>query len=177
MADTHYLSPDAHLAGSLAMLRGLAYVGAAPDGHHLVPGVFFSLDPEQKNSVEVESRPGTLLKLRLNIDKPARWLSFNMGLGAADFAECRIVGIACRMDAPTPASFRICLRSGVEGGHSDVFFAKTVVATPDTGVHLDVLQIASHPGVPVQSPWRELILFFQSESCEINLRDFRMFVI
>lgn len=177
MANNLDLSPDGHMAFSLQMLRGLDYAGPAVNGHHLVPGVFFSLDPEAANTVDVTSVPGELLRFRLGVDKPGRWLTLNMTAGAADLSACKIVGFACNLDAPVTTTFRVCLRSGGEGGHKDVFFQKTVVAYPKTALHLDVLEIDSNPDIRVKAPWREIVIFFPRESAEINLRDFRLIMI
>jgi hypothetical protein len=177
MANNLDLSPDGQMAFSMAALRGLEFAGPAVTGQHLVPGVFFSIDPESTNTVSVESRPGELMTFKLGVDKPGRWLTLNMGVGAADLSACKIVGFACKLDAPVTTSFRVCLRSGGEGGHKDVFFPKTVVAYPKTALHLDVMEIESNADIRVQAPWRELVIFFPRESCEINLRDFRLIII
>ena len=57
MANNLDLSPDGQLALSLAALRGLDYAGPVINGQHLVPGIFFSLDPDAEKTAEVESRP------------------------------------------------------------------------------------------------------------------------
>ena len=170
-------SPDTELAASIAALRDLDYAGPALNGQHLVPGLFFSLDPAVANTVDVQSRPGELMDFRLKVDRPGAWLTLNMGVGSASFAACKIVGFACRLEAAAPATFRVCLRSGEAAGFRDVFFAKTVVAGPQTAVHLDVLEIATNPDILPDAVWRELVLFFPPHSCEINLRDFRLIVI
>ena len=177
MANNLEISPDGQMAFSLASLRGLEYSGPAQNGQHLVPGVFFSIDPESSNTVAVESHPGELMKFRLQVDQPGRWLSLNMGVGSADFSDCKIVGFACKMDAPVTTAFRVCLRSGGEDGHRDAFFPKTVVAYPKTALHLDVMEIEANPDIRVKAPWRELVIFFPRENCEINMRDFRLIVI
>jgi hypothetical protein len=158
-------------------LQGLDYTGPAINGQHLVPGIFFSLDPESDNTVDVQSQPGELMSFRLNADRPGRWLTLNMGVGPADLSSCKIVGFACKLDAPATTTFRVCLRSGGDAGHRDMFFPKTVVAYPKTALHLDVVEIESHPEVKPQAPWREIVLFFQRESAQINLRDFRLIMI
>ena len=79
----------------MASLRALDYNGPAINGQHLVPGIFFSLDPESTNTVTVESRPGELMKFRLAVDRPGRWLTLNMSVGTADLSGCKIVGFAC----------------------------------------------------------------------------------
>lgn len=177
MANNLDLAPDGQMAFSLASLRALDYTGPAMNGQHLVPGIFFSLDPESTNTVAVESRPGELMKFRLGVDRPGRWLTLNMSVGTADLSGCKIVGFACKLDSPTTTTFRVCLRSGGDGGHRDVFFKKSVVSYPKTALHLDVLDLDETPEVPAKAAWREIVIFFQRETSEINLRDFRLIVI
>lgn len=177
MANNLDLSPDGQLAFSLAALRGLDYAGPAVTGQHLVPGIFFSLDPDQTNTVDVSSVPGELMSLRIGVEKPGRWLTLNMGFGAADLSDCKIVGFACKLDAPATTTFRVCLRSGGEAGHRDVFFPKTVVAYPKTALHLDVLEVEANPDIHPKASWREIVVFFPRETTVVNLRDFRLIVI
>ncbi len=177
MATTVDTTPDSHLAQTLAALRGLEFAGQAGDQQHLVPGVFFSLDPQAKNTVDVVSRPGELLDIRLTVERPGRWLSLNLGVGPADLTGCKIVGFACKCDAKVATTFRICLRSGHAGGHHDAFFPKIISADPQTALHLDILDISTQTGIPETAPWRELVIFFQCESHEISLRDFRFLAI
>ena len=171
------LSPDGQLAFSLAGLRGLDFAGPAGNGWHLVPGIFFSLDPEAGNTVEVASLPGELMTIRLGVDRPGRWLSLNLGIGGADLSGCKIVGFACKSDAPVTATCRVSLRSGTADGHRDAFFPKTVVSYPRTSLHLDVLELEGNPDIPARAPWRELVIFFEIATAEIALRDFRFIAI
>ncbi len=171
------LTPDAQLSFSLAALRGLDFAGPVENGRHLVPGIFFSLDPEATHQVEVASRPGELMDIKLVVDRPGRWLSLNFGIGGADFSGCKIVGFACKSEAPVTTTYRVSIRSGTDAGHRDAFFPKQIVSYPKTALHLDVLDLEASPGIPARAPWRELVIFFDRASAEIKLRDFRFFVI
>jgi hypothetical protein len=177
MANNLDLSPDGQIAFSLASLRELEYGGPVESSQHLVPGIFFSLDPESTNAVTVESHPGELMTFRLAVDRPGRWLTLNMSVGSVDFTGCKIIGFACKLDSSTTTTFRVCLRSGRDGGHNDVFFKKSVVSYPKTALHLDVLELDDTPEISARAPWREIVIFFQREPSEINLRDFRLIVI
>ncbi len=170
-------APDGHLATSLAALRGLAFTGPVADQQHLVPGVFFSLDPDVANTVHLDSKVGELLKVRFGVDRPGRWMSLNLGLGPVPLEKCTFAGVVCKSDAPTTTTFRICLRSGRDGGHLDAFFSKTVVSGQATSIHMDLIDLASQPAIPVMAPWRELVIFFQCVSLEIAIRDFRFIAI
>lgn len=171
------LSPDGQLNFSLAALRGLEHVGQAENHRHLVPGIFFSLDPESQNRVDVECHPVDLMTIRIGVDQPGRWLTLNMGVGGADISGCKIIGFACKSDAPVTATCKVSLRSGIDGGHHDAFFAKTLVSYPKTSLHLDVLELDANPDIPARAPWRELVIFFEPVSQEIVLRDFRLIMI
>lgn len=171
------LSPDGEVSFALKTLRELAWSGPLAGGQHLVPGVFFSIDPESDNQVEVESHPGQMLTARSLVERPGRWLSLNLGLGPADLTGCAIVGLALQTDAPVTVTFRPCLRSGTAEGVRDCFFGKTVVAYPRTALHLDVLQLDRHPEVPRQADWRELIFFLEVASQELSIRDCRVFIL
>ena len=177
MANNLDLSPDGQLAFSLGALRGLDYVGPAANGQQLVPGICFSLDPEATNTVDVTSKPGEMMTFRLGVDRPGRWLTLNFGIGTADLSRCNIVGFACKSDAKITTTSRACIRSGVDGGHRDVFFPKTIVSYPKTSLHLDVLELDSNPEIGARVPWRELVVFFEIVNVEITLHDFRFFAI
>ena len=171
------MTPDAHLAATLNALRGLTFDGTAADTQHLVPGVFFSADPQGQVTVQASSRPGMLLNFRVQVDRPGRWLSLNMGVGSADLTDARIVSFACKADARATTAFRVCLRSGTEGGFRDVLFAKPVICGPDTAVHMDVLSLATTPEVPRQAPWRELVIFLDRDPQDVTLHDFRLTIL
>lgn len=177
MDDNLVISADGEIAFVLKALRALDFSGALTQGQHLVPGAFFSVDPESDNQVEVESRPGQMLTARSIVDKPGRWLSLNLGLGPADLSDCGIIGVALKTDAPGTTSCRICLRSGGPEGMRDVFFPKTLISFPKTALHLDVLQLDRHSELPRRADWRELIFFFEVVSQEISLRDARVFIL
>lgn len=171
------LSADGQLAFSLAALRGLDFAGPAENGQHLVPGIFFSLDPEAGNTVQIASRPGELMTIRLGVDRPGRWLTLNLGIGGADLSGCKIVGFACKSDAPLTSTCRVSVRSGTADGYRDAFFPKTVVSYPKTSLHLDVMELEVNPDIPPRAPWRELVVFFEIATAEIALRDFRFIAI
>lgn len=167
---------DSHLAATLNALRGLSYDGVAADTQHLVPGVFFSLDPEGKTTVHVDSQPGSLLAMRMEVERPGRWLSLNLRVGDANLTDCRVASFACKSQAREETRFRVCLRSGLPGGYRDVFFPKTVNCSPDTTVHMDLLELARHD-LPFEAPWREIVIFFECEAMALVLHDFRLTMI
>jgi hypothetical protein len=162
---------------TLAALRALEFTGPAVNGQHLVPGVFFAFEATGPDVLRVESRPGSLVGFAIGDTLPGRWLTLHVVMGATDFSACKIIGFACRARAEGPATFRVCLRSGVEAGHRDVMIGAPVETGPAGTVHLEVLTLADSPILPLIAPWRELVVFFQTDTPAITLEDFRLIVI
>jgi hypothetical protein len=172
------LGPDGQLSHALNVLRGLEFAGPLETRQQIAPGIFFSLDPESSNAVEVISTPGQLMEISLIVEEPGRWLTLNMGLGAADLSACKIVGFACRTVAAVTTTCRVCIRSGIEGGgHKDVVFPKTLVAYPANSLHLDVLDLEANKDIPARAPWREIVIFFDIASTTITIEDFRLIMV
>ena len=172
------LGPEAGSNSTLAALRLLDRPAATlPQGEHLVPGIFLDFDPEARITAEVESRPGSLLSARFTVEGTARWLALHIQLGEIDLSDKMILGLACRSTAPESTTFRPCLRNGAAEGFSDLFFRKTAIAYAEPSLHLDALQLDTHPDLALHAPWRELILFFRPETGVIDLQDLRLFTI
>lgn len=172
------LGPDAGINSTLAALR-LMDRDEAPlaAGEHLVPGVFLDFDPEAGVEAMVQSRPGGLLSIRFETERPARWLALHVELGAFDLTDRMLFGLACRTASPEATTIRPCLRNGSAEGFSDIFFRKTVISYAEPSVHLDALAVADHADLNVTVPWRELILFFRPEGGAVDIEDLRVFVI
>lgn len=177
MAKSLYLPPDGPMIFTMAALRALDFTGAGVNGQHIVPGVFFGFDSPASDVLRLESRPGSLIRFSLGVDAPGRWLTLHIALGAADYSDCKLLGFASRSSAAGPTSFRVCLRSGVEGGHRDVMLGKPVVTGPQGSADLDVVTLDDTPTVPLTAPWRELMLFFKTDTPAFTLQDFRLIVV
>lgn len=177
---THSLDLGPEAAGNslLASLRLLERPTAPLAPHDpLVPGVFFNFDPDATIRAEVESRPGSLLSAQFTVEGTARWMALHIQLGEIDLSDKMIIGLACRSMAPSSTTFRPCLRTPGEGDFSDTFFRKTAISYAEPSLHLDALQIETHPELSIPAPWRELILFFRPETGEIDLQDMRLFTV
>lgn len=172
-----YLPPDGPMIFTLAALRALEFGGPAVNGQHLVPGVFFAFDAPGADVLRVDSRPGSLIGLRIGDHAPGRWLTLHVVMGAANFTDCKIVGFACRMRAEAQATVRVCVRSGGEAGHSDVQIGGPIITGPQGSVHLEVFNLDDNPTMPLVASWRELVMFFQTDTPAITLEDFRLIVI
>jgi hypothetical protein len=172
------LGPEAASNSLLAALRLLERPASTLAPHeHLVPGIFFDFDPEAKISTQVESRPGSLLSAQFTVEGTARWLALHINLSETDLSDKMIIGLACRSMAPGSTTFHPCLRTNGEEGFSDIFFRKTAISYAEPSLHLDALQIESHPELTIPAPQRELVLFFRPETGEIDLQDIRLFTV
>ncbi|SEO24127.1 hypothetical protein SAMN04488103_11627 [Gemmobacter aquatilis] len=171
------LAPDAEVNATLALLREGELSGDIVSNQQLLPGLFFSLDPESETTGRFRSEPGRLLDMEFNAATPGRWMALHLALGPADLSGRQVLGVVCRCSSPQTTTFRFCLRSGRDGGFTDSFLRKTVVATTGSGTHLDALVLDGDPVVPAVAPWRELILFFRPETSQILLQDLRVFIV
>lgn len=174
------LGPEAGLMHALALLRAADLTlpvtpGPAPDVA-VAPGVLLSLDPEGAVSGSLRSAPGALLSLDLRVERPGRWIGLHFALGETGLAGRLVLGLACRTAAPAATPVRVALRSGTEGGFADRFFRKTLVAHAEPSVHLDAIEIAAAPDLPVGPVWRDLILFLRPESQRLDIQDLRLFI-
>lgn len=177
MADNLLLGPEAGVNHSLALLRAEAFEKTVTPRVDLVPGIFVSVDPEASVSGNVSSVHGSLVSLRLTPDGPTRWMSVHLQLGAADLRQVQMLGVVCRAQAPKSVTFRMTLRSGVEGGFVDTMLRKTVVAYAEPSLHMDALDLSREPSVPRTAPWREIILMFDLAAIDVTLLNFGVFSI
>lgn len=172
------LSPEAEVNSRLAQLRGLVRAKAPQaNDEPLVPGIYFNADPESRLKIETELSAGQLLQAEFTAQTPARWLGLHIQLGDLALNDKLIFGVALRSQAPKSHPFTLCLRSAQPEGFRDTFFRKTAIAYGESSLHLDALMLAEHPYLSEPSAWRELILFFQPESGQIDLQDLRVFTL
>lgn len=172
------LGPDAGANHLLAMLRQQDMQGDLVSGLPILPGLFFSLDPDSVTTGTYASAPGLLLEADFTVEHPGRWMALHIALGDADLTGRQVLGVVCKSASPQTTTYRICLRSGREtGDFVDHFLRKTVVAYASPSLHLDALQIEADATLPLQAPWRELILFFRPETSRIALHDLRIFIV
>lgn len=177
MAKSLHLPPDAPVVFTLAALRALDFTGRVASGQHLVQGVFFAYETTGIDVLRVQSRPGSLVGFRIGETAPGKWLTLHVVLGAVDLVACKMVGFACRTRAEGPATIRVCLRSGVDSGHRDLMIGGPVVTGPHGGVHFDMQSIEDNPTLPMHAPWREVVIFFQTDTPAFTLQDFRLIMI
>lgn len=167
------LAADANHA--LAVLRAMTLNQRIDSEQRFVPGLYLSLDEASDTKARIESQPATLLDLSCETRRPGAWLSLNLELGACDLSRCSVLGIMCKSQAPETLTFRVCLRSAVEGGFRDAFFPKRVISYGQESVHADLIKLEEREDVPAQAAWRELILFLPPDLHRLSLRDLALF--
>lgn len=176
MTDNLDFGPDAQVNHAIAMLRGGAQTARIVDGLRLSPDVFLAVDPQGRIEGTSVTGGGSVLRLSYRVAERPRWLALHLGLGGLDLADHAVLGLVCKSCAPLATTIHPCLRSGGEGGFVDAPLPKHVVAHSDISTHVDLLRL-DDARVPGQAPWRELILFFQTSSAEIDIRDLRVFIV
>jgi len=166
---------EAQVNHSLAVLRALDIDASVASDECFVPGVFVSVDSESDTQVQVTSNPGELLTLGLTTTKPGRWLSLNIEMGAFDLTHRDILGFMCKTTAENTLTFRVGLRSGTEQDFGDAFFGKRVISYNTESTHADLIKLVERDDVPIQAPWRQLVLFFPPDLQRIQITDLALF--
>lgn len=161
----------ANASHTLAMLRASTLTTKAQARTDLAPGAYLSMDPGSDTKGQVISRPGDLLELELTGSCPGQWLSFNIELGQVDLSRVNVLALMCKSQAAHTLTYRVSLRSGIEGGFVDAFFQKRGIAYDQASVHADVLKLSERTDVPTTAPWRELLVFLPPETQQLNLLD------
>ncbi|MEO8241338.1 MAG: hypothetical protein ABI832_03445 [bacterium] len=178
MTDTSANTPDAQVARALTALRARCSSTGQPSTVSIwCPASFLSIDPGASDAVHVRTRPGELISIGLKMSGPGRWLTLNLGLGGVGLSNRKVIGFACKFDASEAMSLQVSLRSGVNGGLRDGFFAKPVRADTQTSVHLDMMELDGRPEISATAPWRELVVFFERQSVDFVFHDLRVFIL
>ena len=172
------LGPEASANHLLGLLRAGSFDGPIKPGEtRVLPGVFFSVDPDSKTSGRFPSAVQSLLNIDFAIDGKSRWVALHVKLGPVDLTDRQVVGVVCKSSSPQATTFQLSLRSGREGGFIDHNFRKTTVAYAAPSTHLDAIQIEADSTLPLKAPWRELVLLFRPENSQIVLKDLRIFIV
>ena len=179
MTDIHNtrLDVDAQVNHAIALLGAEARQGELADLAVPAPNTFFSIDPEATLTGTFATADEGLIRVSYTAARKPRWLALHLTAGGIDLSSATVLGVICKSQAASAATFRVCLRSAVPEGFVDTFLPKTVVAFGQPSVHLDLLRLDSASTVPKQAEWRELVLFFQPGAADILLQDLRVFIV
>lgn len=177
MIDSIAIGADGHANHVLAILRNGDHTGDLSQDVTFLPGLKLNADPALALSGQYTSPAGWLLQLDVQIDNPGSWVGLHLDLPANDLSHVGVIGFAARIAGPEVLMARACLRSGSDSGFVDCFFDKHLLFRPEETSHLDAVSVAQRMMLPVQAPWRELILFLPTESFTLSLIDLRVFVV
>lgn len=161
----------------LAALRA-AVIAVRPIGPGaLAPGIDLRIDPGAQIAGHWSSPRGRLLELRTEVTRPGDWLGLHLALPPLDLAGVAWLGLALRSAGGAALVVRACLRSGLaEGGFRDDFFDRHILSQPGETDHVDMMAPDRRPGLPLQAPWRECVLFLPpAHSIVWALHDLRLF--
>ncbi|MEP1328062.1 hypothetical protein [Pseudophaeobacter sp.] len=149
-----------------------------PVHQEFAPGFFLNSDPKLDVSGSYSSIPGRLLQLEVQPQARGDWLALHLVLPPLALQDLTYIGFAARLSAPTRLMLRACLRSGLpEGGFSDCFFDRHILPTAQPHSHLDMLYLDACSTVPLDAPWRELILFLPCQAFALNLMHLHPFAV
>lgn len=180
MQDNLFLGPDAEVRFALAVLRAHEATGTITAGQTaILDGITLSYGPGGQLRGEYHSAPDNMLALSVTCESRSlpQWHCLTISLGAMDLTGAGALGVIARTSAPQSTMSRFTLRSGRDRDFVDQPFGKTLVSFATPSTHLDALEIAKSPDLPLQAQWRDLILFFRPGPLEIEILDLRIFVV
>lgn len=175
-ADDLDLGADGEANHRLGLLRAGAASGDLAQRSDLAPGVFLLADPALEIAGRWASPAERILELEAAPRGAGAWFALHIGLPARDLAARGVLGFACRTSAPEVLVIQPCLRSGTADGFEDCFFDKHILSRPEEASHLDALAVHRRDNLPLQAPWRELILFLPTHGFRWSLIDLRVFI-
>lgn len=177
MVDSIALGPDGQVNHALTILRNDSREGALGEHVHFLHGVDLRSDPALDLKGQYRSPEGALLELEMRPEGQGSWCALHLVLPATDLRGCGVLGFALRGAAAQMQVLRVCLRSGTPEGFVDCFFDKHVLLHPEESSHVDALPVGHREALPLEAPWRELILFLPLEACSLSLIDLRLFLV
>ena len=176
MPDNLSFGPQAGVNHALALLRAGSVDQPVQAEVALVPGITFTTDPNATLRGRLLSAPGALLSLHLDPQDNPRWISLVLDMGVVDLTGPQWLGVVCAVQSPRATTFRVLLRTTIDGGHVDSYFRKTVVAYAEPTTHTDVLDVTRDATVPRAAARRELILLFEHIAQDLHILNMGVFV-
>lgn len=138
---------------------------------------FFVIDPEGQIKGNFETGNGNVLKLSYRIIRPVRWVGLHIAAGNFDLQGRSIAGLICKSHADHAVTSRACIRSGYEGGFTDIFLPKHIVSYAEPSTHIDLLQVEKETDLPKKADWRELVIFLPVADTNITISELKFFVV
>ena len=158
------------LCSSLTAFTAAISDGSISDITTFCPGFSLHADPGLGVGGIWRTPSDRVLELEITTQGAGDWLALHLRLDAVDDLTGAWIGFACRHAAPEQQMIRPVLRSAVDDGFSDQFFAKHILSTPAPRNHLDAINLATTRTIPARATWRELVLFLPVPTPEQSLR-------
>lgn len=178
MTDNLTPGADGQANHTLAVMRSETRDGDLTPDMEFLPGFSLHSDPALDLSGTFRSPKDRILELDAQTGpNPGNWLALHLALPAGDLRHSGVLGFVARLSAPEILVARACLRSGTEDGFVDCFFDKHLLIRPEESSHMDALSVQYRDRVPLEAPWRELILFLPTHSFRMSLIDLRVFLV
>ncbi|MFT7058418.1 MAG: hypothetical protein ACJASV_000919 [Pseudorhodobacter sp.] len=153
---------------------------AIMSGAGLRAGLQLHVAAEAELTGHLSSPRDRLLELEVQNTRPGAWFGLHLPLDLPDLSDVAWLGFAARSNASQVMALRVCLRSGLgpDHGFQDLFFDRHVLSQAGQSDHLDMIAPNQQPELPLQAPWREMILFLPpDQSFDWALQDLRFFVL
>jgi len=177
MTDSIALGPDGQLNHALAVLRQESREGELGTDVAFLPSIKWHADPALELKGRYSSPEGRLLELDSQPAGRGGWNALHLSFPARNLRPYGALGFALRSSSPEIQVVRACIRSGVEGGFEDCFFSKHILVRAEESSHIDALPTHQQPRLPLEAPWRELVLFFPTDPFQMSLIDLRVFLV
>lgn len=178
MTDNLTPGADGQANHTLSVMRNESREGKLRSDVDFLPGFSLHSDPALELSGKFSSPKGRILELEAHTGAhTGHWLALHLAMPAGDLRNSGVLGFVARVSAPEILVARACLRSGAKDGFVDCFFDKHLLIRPEEASHMDALSVQDRERLPLEAPWRELILFLPNNSFKMSLIDLRVFLV
>ena len=178
MVDNIRSGADAHANHVIDLMRAGETAGELGRNVELSPDIRVNADEALGLGGRWSSPRGDVLRLEPAYGGAGNWFALVIALRAPDLSRVGVVGFALRARASQTCHLGVALRSGTADGFVDARFDKPVMLREREAVHVDGLGPRGREDVPVQAPWRQLLVFLPtSEVTAITVHDLRVFIV
>lgn len=167
-------TPPPQVLDPLAVLRGSMIPPRPFEAGEVVPDIWWHIDPSIEALGTWESPRDRMLEVTTTLTTPGHFCALHLRVpfNPGDYAY---FGFVARTASDRALTTRVCLRTGTDTGHHDLFFPRDILSQQGQTDHIDMLAPAQIPDLPRYAPWRELILFLPSRrSLTWGLHDLRL---
>lgn len=158
--------------------RRRADMALPADGEVFLPGLWGSFDDaEGALSGRCVAGDGALLRVSIAVERPGRWCTLSMDLGATALPEGAIIGLVADLQSSRPSHVGLQLRAIHGPEIHDIAFDEGFTLAPEGGAQVALLEVA--PGSVLSAPDQRLVVVMDlpQTALEIVIRDMRLFVL